>query len=134
MSDYVKKHELGWNGVVEEYLEELGTSYAETLITEGKLPEWKDPEFRQEQLVTIMTVAMFGLPMKGFSVGNSYLMGENLRYDVKDPKTGKEFALTIPRSLHNELAEVINKSAGVHIDSEAIDEVLMKYEDKLDSK
>jgi hypothetical protein len=132
MNDYVKKHHLGWHGIREEYLEELATAYADSVITEGRLPSWRDPEFRQEQLVTLMTVGMFGMPMQGLNVASSYIVGGNVRYNVKDPQTGEEKILSLPRNMHEELAEVV-KRPGVHIDGDAIDEILRKYEGQLDS-
>ena len=128
MTEYIVRKKMGWGGVMEEYLEEVGTYFTEKAI-QGESAFGKG--FWEDQLVTFMTVAMFGLPMQGLSVTRSYAAGNNINFDVIDQKTGEKKRIGIPQKMWNEFYPIISDTRKDFIDHEKYQAFLDKWGDQM---
>lgn len=124
---YIVKHRLGWNGVFEEYLEEVANYYLDSAVNKENRLKGKD--FWENQLVTLLTVAGFGGLMGSVQSVKSYAVGSNVIYQGKMPD-GEDFKVELPRDVHNDLMKVLNKP-GRFIDEKEYARLLEKYSDRL---
>lgn len=105
VESFVSKR-LGWNGFVEEYMEEFVNYFGSRAFTGESRP---DPGFFEDQFVTAASILMFGTGMKigteAMSGFQGLLYGDNVKYTWKDAD-GKKKKVVLPRNLNNQLVEL----------------------------
>jgi hypothetical protein len=106
LTDKVVNEKLGWHGVFEEYMEELG-SYVVDKKVQGENVFIGNENFWEDQLVTLGTVAMFGGVMSGVS-RTSKLIGDNKIF-TQTTKDGKEKQTVVPSKMYNEFIKVMEE-------------------------
>jgi hypothetical protein len=122
------KKDLGWNGIVEEYMEELANYFMTSTATGEGADSFK--EFMQQQLETLGTVAIFGGAMQGAQLRKNFTeiaVGDNKVYKWEDSK-GVKHKVKIPNQINEELRIAMQDK---EMYGEKVYEVLDKYEDEL---
>lgn len=123
--EFIQK-KLGWNGIMKEYLEELATHFFKAGMTgEDFFPEG----FGEEQLTTFLTVAMFGGFMRAGKWGTEKVVGNNVRFDSTDPKTGEVTSVKLPLNVYEDLNKIFEGKELVN--GQKIDDLIEKYKGKL---
>ena len=122
----------GWNGLFEEYLEELANYYMEG-ITHAKdltFPVGKTRnEFFNQQITTFLTVAGFSGIMKTGQVSAQKTIGKNVHFTWDEG--GKTQRLTLPRDFYNEIVNAYAENKDPMFGGQ-IAPILEKYQGKLD--
>jgi len=124
MNQYITRNKLGWDGVFEEYLEELGGYFTDRVI-QGKSAQSKD--FWDDQLTTFMTVGLFGVPMYAANVTNAFTQGKDVKFTMTDTESNEEKEVTLSRPVYQDLMDVLEKRDGVYIDSDAFQKFIDKH-------
>jgi len=123
-SKRIVNQKLGWNGIVEEYLEEVANYYLESRFVSGDRQDWDT--FKENQLTTFLTVAMFGGMMKAGQTSYGVAVGNKMKYTLEDGKT-----VSIPQDVHNDLMVLLNNGEKF-IDAKTVNALLDKHSDRLD--
>jgi len=121
---------MGWNGIVEEYFEEVANYFVANIASGEKAIQ---DHFWQQQLETLTTVTIFGAAMKGINVGEGWEVlryGDNVRYTVKDSK-GKRNNIVLPRDINDELKEIFELKGGYDND---LMKFIFKHKERLTNK
>ncbi len=127
-SEYMVRHKLGWDGLMGEYLEELGTYFWENKLHGRSL---KGDNFWDDQLTTLMTVSMFGMAMNIPTVTRSYIMGNDVIFQVHDREKDEDRKISIPMNIWKEFdQEVLSKGVG-YFDADKFTLLLDKHKDNL---
>jgi len=126
LGSYISRNKLGWDGIMEEYLEEVANYYMETAVT-GERVHGK--EFWDQQLVTFLTVAGFGAFMKPVQLTLHGAVGHKMKYTMETPE-GEIKTVNLPRQVHQDLMKIVGKP-GAFIDDEAITGFFDKYKGEL---
>jgi hypothetical protein len=104
ISSFVRRG-MGWDGIAEEYYEELANYFMANVLT-GEKPIQEG--FLQQQVETLATVAIFGAAMKGANIFEDIEViryGDNVRYSFKDSK-GKKQKVVLPGYLNQDLKDI----------------------------
>ena len=126
MMKHVDKHHLGWHGVFEEYFEELGTYVSEKLV-DGENPFGEN--FGRDQYITFLTVATFGGFMGATKTLRSYIVGPDVKYDVRG-QDGKIKSYKMPFHMHKEFMSILNNESAF-FDEKRLEEFYSKYSEQL---
>ena len=121
----------GWNGLFEEYLEELANYYMEgaTHPKDLTLPVGKThKEFFEQQLTTFLTVAGFSGIMKTGQVSAQKTIGRNVHFTWD--QSGKTQRLSLPRDFYNEIVNAYAENKDPLFGGQ-ITPILQKYQGKL---
>jgi hypothetical protein len=127
LNDYIVKKNLGWDGIAEEYLEELGTYFTEKAIQGEK---FIDKNFWEDQLVTLGTIAVFGGALKPVKVATTYMAGRDRVFEVTDSKTGEDKKIRVPADMYNDFYTVLSEGEEL-INHDEYQKFLDKWGDKM---
>lgn len=132
-TDYVKRKVLGWDGIREEYFEELASQLG-SMATSGDTPE-SIGSFIHDQFTTFLTVATFGggmsLASEAVKLGKYGYVGDNVLYYSKKKGEKKE-KIYIPEPVHNKLLRIFNDYD--NIDEVGLERLFTEYATQKDPK
>jgi len=123
----------GWDGMMEEYMEEVVNYYMAGLADPKNLKGPGSKEWRQDQLVTFLTVAGFsGLVMKPIDITLKQTIGKNMSF-TGTKEDGTPFKEKIPTRLVKSLSDIFDKYPGFigAEGSKEIDQIFNEWDGKL---
>jgi predicted NAD-dependent protein-ADP-ribosyltransferase YbiA (DUF1768 family) len=127
------KEQAGWDGILEEYLEELGTYiFTKALTGEGA---GGPKEFIGQQIETLGTVALFGSMMNITRFTQNYqryMLPDRVIYKTKTPG-GNEVSISLPKDVNDQIHDIFEKGSTKYF-GEQIASVIEKNKDKLDKE
>ena len=130
------KKAAGWDGLMEEYMEEFVNYYMSGIASPKDLKGPGSKQWWSDQWTTFLTVAGFsGIVMKPMQVGIQQTIGKNIKFTGKYDN-GTDFSVKMPRQFVNQIADVFDNNPGFigEKGSNEIDKVFTQWEGKLDKK